>query len=216
MGDQDNLHDQLLSLHAISVEIAGLHELGAIQDRALDYCLELTSSELGFIGILREPGTGDHRNGRVELVSDMVMDVAAIRGFDPDPQFYEPVPPDGTSLERGRCRDQRGLLPSHERRRLRIPTASDSLRATLRITKFLGVPLRLKDRVIGMIGVANKASKATDPTTNGFSATFAAQVAVAVDNARLYEQPAPDDRRAPPAPRASHRGRATAVAWPRA
>ena len=87
MGDQDNLHDQLLSLHAISVEIAGLHELGAIQDRALDYCLELTSSELGFIGILREPGTGIIATGEL-AISDMVMDVAAIKGFDPNPQFY--------------------------------------------------------------------------------------------------------------------------------
>src|SRR3979411_327589 len=61
-------------LHAISVEIASLQELSHVMDRALDYCLELTASEFGFVGLMQG--------------SDQ-MDVAAIKGFVPDdPSFY--------------------------------------------------------------------------------------------------------------------------------
>jgi signal transduction histidine kinase len=184
VGDQNNLHEQLLSLHSISLEIAGLHELGEIHDRALGYCLELTDSQFGFTGISREPGTAVIATGELR-VSDTVMDVAAIRGFDPDPEFYEQfrlmalrssvvgvvIREDSSYLTNDVDGDPHsvGQPPGHPR-----------------ITKFLGVPLRLKDRVIGMIGVANKPA-GYGPDDERLLSTFAAQVAVAVDNARLYE-----------------------------
>ncbi len=184
MGDQNNLHEQLLSLHSISVEIAGLHSLGEIHHRALGYCLELTDSQFGFTGILREPGTGVIATGELR-VSDMVMDVAAIRGFDPDPDFYEQF----------RLMSLRssvvGVVIREDSAHLTNAVDEDphSVGQPLghpRIMKFLGVPLRLKDRVIGMIGVANK-PEGYGPDDERLLSTFAAQVAVAVDNARLYE-----------------------------
>src|SRR3979490_2230528 len=60
-------------LHAISVEIASLQELQKVMHRALDYCLELTASEFGFVGLMQG--------------SDQ-MDVAAIKGFEPDDQSF--------------------------------------------------------------------------------------------------------------------------------
>jgi GAF domain-containing protein len=55
------------------------------------------------------------------------------------------------------------------------------------VRRFLGVPLRLGTTVIGMIGVANKPCGYDDADERLLS-TFAGQVAVAVDNARLYER----------------------------
>ena len=64
---------QLESLYSISIEIARLHEMPQVLDRALTYCLDLTQSAFGFIGLL----SGDQQ-----------MDVAAIKGFEPsDPSF---------------------------------------------------------------------------------------------------------------------------------
>src|ERR1700680_4070397 len=60
-------------LHAISVEIASLQELPHVMDRALDYCLELTTSEFGFVGLMQG--------------SDQ-MDVAAQKGFVPDDESF--------------------------------------------------------------------------------------------------------------------------------
>ena len=61
------LREQLESLHSISLEIASLRELSEVHDRALGYCLELTGSEFGFVGLLN-----DQRNH---------LDVAAIKGL---------------------------------------------------------------------------------------------------------------------------------------
>src|SRR4029077_18036720 len=66
---------QLESLYSISIEIARLHEMQQVLDRPLGYCLDLTQSSFGFIGLL---------NGSQQ------MDVAAIKGFEPsDPNFYD-------------------------------------------------------------------------------------------------------------------------------
>ena len=67
---------QLESLYSISIEIARLHEMQQVLDRALGFCLDLTQSAFGFIGLLVNDGRE--------------MDVAAIKGFAPsDPNFYE-------------------------------------------------------------------------------------------------------------------------------
>lgn len=45
MASGDDLREQLESLHAISVEIAALHEISEIHERALNYGREMTASE---------------------------------------------------------------------------------------------------------------------------------------------------------------------------
>jgi len=162
---------QLESLYSISIEIARLHEMPQVLDRAMGYCLELTQSAFGFIGLLNE------QNDQ--------MDVAAIKGFEPsDPSFYEkfrliPVRPSvfGLVIIEGRSRISNDVL--HDPDRVGQPPGHPPTRT------FLGVPLQVGERVIGMIGVANKLSGYTTDEERLLS-TFANQVAVAIENARLY------------------------------
>ena len=162
---------QLESLYSISIEIAQLHELPPVLDRALGYCLDLTASDFGFVGLL---------NGSDQL------DVAAIKGFQPsDPRFYErfrliPVRPSvfGVVITEGRSNISNDVL--HDPRRAGQPKGHPPVRT------FLGVPLQVGEKVIGMIGVANKAGGYTKDDERLLS-TFANQVAVAIENARLYE-----------------------------
>ena len=162
---------QLESLYSISIEIARLHEMPQVLDRAMGYCLDLTQSAFGFIGLL---------NGHQE------MDVAAIKGFQPsDPNFYEkfrliPVRPSvfGLVIIDGRSRISNDVL--HDPERIGQPPGHPPVRT------FMGVPLQVGEKVIGMIGVANKISGYTDDEERLLS-TFANQVAVAIENARLYE-----------------------------
>lgn len=164
--------DQLESLYAISVEIAGLHQLDTVMDRALDYCLQLTESEFGFVGLIDDPA---------------FLDVAAIKGFLPDrPEFWEhfrriPIRRTifGLVIIEGRPNISNDVANDPDR--VGAPRGHPPLRT------FLGVPLRLRDSTIGMIGVANR--------DGGYGAeherllsTFANQVAVAIENARLYEE----------------------------
>lgn len=163
--------EQLESLYSISIEISRLHELPLVLDRALGYCLELTDSEFGFVGLL---------NGANQ------MDVAAIKGFEPlDRTFYErfrliPVRPSvfGVVVTEGRSNISNDVLED--------PIRVGQPRGHPPVRTFLGVPLRVGENVIGMIGVANRAS-GYGPDHERLLSTFANQVAVAIDNARLYE-----------------------------
>jgi signal transduction histidine kinase len=162
---------QLESLYSISIEIARLHEMPQVLDRALGCCLDLTRSAFGFIGLL---------NGRDE------MDVAAIKGFEPsDPGFYNdfrliPVRPSvfGVVIIDGRSNISNDVL--HDPDRVGQPRGHPPVRT------FMGVPLQVGERVMGMIGVANKPDGYTVDEERLLS-TFANQVAVAIENARLYE-----------------------------
>ena len=162
---------QLESLYTISIEIARLHEMQQVLDRALAFCLDLTQSAFGFIGLL---------NGSQQ------MDVAAIKGFEPlDPNFYDnfrliPVRPSvfGVVITNQSSKISNDVL--HDPDRVGQPRGHPPVRT------FLGVPLQVGDRVIGMIGVANKPSGYTADEERLLS-TFANQVAVAIENARLYE-----------------------------
>jgi signal transduction histidine kinase len=114
------------------------------------------------------------------------MDVAAIKGFEPsDPNFYEnfrliPVRPSvfGVVITNRRSKISNDVL--HDPDRVGQPRGHPPVRT------FLGVPLQVGARVIGMIGVANKPSGYTTDEER-LLLTFANQVAVAIENARLYE-----------------------------
>jgi len=163
---------QLESLYTISIEIARLHEMQQVLDRALGFCLDLTQSAFGFIGLLVSDGRE--------------MDVAAIKGFQPlDPNFYDnfrliPVRPSvfGVVITNESSKISNDVL--HDPDRVGQPKGHPPVRT------FMGVPLQVGDRVIGMIGVANKTSVYTNDEQRLLS-TFANQVAVAIENAHLYE-----------------------------
>ncbi|MDQ1434485.1 MAG: hypothetical protein QOF59_1301 [Actinomycetota bacterium] len=173
MTSSDDLRDQLDSLHSISVEVAALHEISDIEQRALDHCLQLTDSEFGFIGLLVD--------------GPRVMDVAAIDGVEPvDEAFYERfhLMAVRSSVVGVTIREDRPNISNDVRH---DPHSVGEPPGHPPVEKFLGVPLRVGDDLIGMIGVANK--------TDGYGSdderllsTFANQVAVAIDNARLYER----------------------------
>jgi signal transduction histidine kinase len=163
---------QLESLYSISIEIARLHEMQQVLDRALGFCLDLTQSAFGFIGLLVNGGRD--------------LDVAAIKGFEPsDPNFYDnfrliPVRPSvfGVVITNESSKISNDVL--HDPDRVGQPRGHPPVRT------FMGVPLQVGERVIGMIGVANKPSGYTTDEERLLS-TFANQVAVAIENARLYE-----------------------------
>ena len=173
MTTEQRFTKQLESLYEISVEIASLHELSVIHDRALGYCLGLTDSQFGFIGIL-----GDDRRA---------LDVIAIKGFKPsEPDFYAqhrliPVVRGilGIIVTEGRSTIANDV--AHDPRRVGQPLGHPATHT------FMGAPLKLGTAVIGMIGVANKAGGYL-PDDDRILSTFANQVAVAIDNAGLYQR----------------------------
>jgi DNA-binding CsgD family transcriptional regulator len=165
--------EQLDSLLSISAEIASVRELADVQDRALAYCLELTRSEFGFIGLLDESGEN--------------LLVAAIKGFEPTTPGF---------VGRNRFMSVRpsvfGIVLLEDRPYISNDVANDPLSVGQPaghppVRAFIGVPLRVGATLIGVLGAANKHG-GYDRYDERLLSTFANQVAVAIDNARLYEQ----------------------------
>ncbi len=163
---------RLAALYDLATELAALRDLQGVLDTALQHCLKLTDSQFGFIGL-----TSVERDA---------LDIVAIHGFHPAADFYQrfrviplrpnifsrvvledrPVRSEDAMADPGRVGQPGGHPPTHT---------------------FLGVPLRTGDMTIGMIGVANRATSYADEHED-LLAAYAAQVAVAIANARLNEE----------------------------
>jgi hypothetical protein len=125
--------------------------------------------------------------GFIDLISsdEYLMDVVAVKGFEPaDPTFLErfqriPVRPSVF-----------GIVITEERPYFSNDVEHDPLSVGMppdhpQVRTFLGVPLRVGDKVIGRVEVCNK-PEGFDEDDQRLLSTFANQVAVAIDNARLY------------------------------
>jgi len=164
--------EQLQALYQLALEIAELHDLQQVLDTALRYCLELTGSQFGFIGLNNDDGTA--------------MDVVAIQGFQASARFYEhfhliPLRPSifaRVVLENRPVRSADAMTD---------PTRIGQPRGHPPVQAFLGVPLRSRGTPMGMIGVANRPDAYTDEHEQ-LLMTYAAQVAIAIRNAQLYEE----------------------------
>jgi signal transduction histidine kinase len=164
--------EQLQALYQLALEITELHNLQQVLGTALRYCLELTDSQFGFIGL----NTAD----------SAAMDVVAIQGFKASAHFYErfhliPLRPNifaRVVLENTPVRSEDA---SADPSRIGQPKGHPPVKA------FLGVPLRARGMPMGMIGVANRPEAYTEAHEH-LLMTYAAQVAIAIRNAQLYEE----------------------------
>jgi signal transduction histidine kinase len=164
--------ERLQALYALAVEIAALRDLPAVLDTAVRHCLELTESKFGFIGL-------NMANGRA-------MDVVAIRGFHPSPEFYQErhvIPLRPNVFARAVLENR----PVRSEDAMQDPLRVGQPRGHPPVHTFLGVPLRVGQAPIGMIGVANRPSPYADDHEH-LLATYAAQVAIAIRNAQLNDE----------------------------
>lgn len=163
---------QLRALYHLSVELSALRSLGSVLKTALKHCLDLTGSQFGFIGLI----TADKS----------AIDVVEVQGFHPAREFYEhfrviPLRPNLFSrvvIENVSVRTENALT---DPRRVGQPHGHPGVKT------FLGVPLRIREIPIGMIGVANRRLD-YEVEHEHLLMTYAAQVAIVIRNAQLYEE----------------------------
>jgi signal transduction histidine kinase len=165
-------HERLQALYALAVELATLRDLPTVLDTALSHCLELTESRFGFIGL--------------NTAHDTAMDVVAIQGFHPASTFYAEshVIPLRPNLFARVVLENRPLRSEDA---MEDPLRMGQPRGHPPVHTFLGVPLKVGEKPFGMIGVANRPSLYADDHET-LLVTYAAQVAIAIWNARLNEQ----------------------------
>jgi signal transduction histidine kinase len=164
--------EPLQALYHLAVELSALRSLESVLNTALRHCLELTDSRFGFVGLT--------------TVDDQAMDVVAIQGFHPTNHFYKhhhliPLRPNIFARVVLENKPVRSTDAMSDPRRVGQPDGHPPVSA------FLGVPLRVQDVPIGMIGVANR-PKPYDDEHEQLLMTYAAQVAIVIRNAKLYEE----------------------------
>lgn len=163
---------QLRALYHLSVELSALRSLESVLTTALKHCLDLTGSQFGFIGLITPNKTE--------------MDVVEVQGFHASQGFYNhfrliPLRPNifaRVVLENHSVRTEDALSDPH---RVGQPRGHPPVKT------FLGVPLRIREIPIGMIGVANRVLP-YEIEHEHLLMTYAAQVAIVIRNAQLNEE----------------------------
>ena len=148
-----------------------LLDLAGILDRALDDCLELTGSNVGYVDLLNADG---HR------------ELAAVKGADVDGAFVKSL--SGLAVHANLANAvilKRQIKISNDiaddRDSVGVPNGHPPVK------RVMGAPLVAGDAVLGMVVVANKCGEYTPEDAGSFS-IFANQLAVAIAYSRLYEQ----------------------------
>lgn len=165
-------HERLEALYRMAVELSALRSLDSVLNTALQHCLDLTDSQFGFVGLTKDDGKA--------------MDVVAIQGFHPAARFYEhhhliPLRPNIFASVVLDNKPLRSDDATADPRRVGQPDGHPAVRT------FLGAPLCIRDDPMGMIGVANR-PQPYEIEHEQLLATYAAQVAIVIRNAQLYEK----------------------------
>ena len=163
---------RLDALTDLVLEVSAQRNVGDVLDVALRQCLRLTGSQFGFVGLVAA--------GR------RTMEIAAIHGFHPAANFfaeYRVIPLRPNLFARVVLEDH----PVRTVDALGDPDRVGQPRGHPPVHSFLGVPLRLDGRPIGMIGLANREQPYEDEHER-LTLTYASLIAVLVNNAQLYEQ----------------------------
>ncbi len=164
--------DRLQALYDLAVELTALRDLPTVLDTALRHCLSLTESQFGFIGL----NTNNNK----------MLDLVAVRGFHPAKDFFDnahliPLRPNVFARAVLENKPVRSLDVMMDPYRVGQPVGHPPVHA------FLGVPLRIREEPIGMIGVANRPGPYEDDHEH-LLMTYAAQVAIAIHNAQLNDE----------------------------
>ncbi|MEM7802453.1 MAG: GAF domain-containing protein, partial [Chloroflexota bacterium] len=164
--------ERLDALYHLSVELSAQRSVDSVLNTALQQCLQLTESQFGFIGLT--------------VKTNEELDVVATVGFEMAPDFYKnnhiiPLRPNIFSFVILNDKPIRTADARVDPRRVGQPQDHPP------VNTFLGVPLRMQDKPIGMIGVANRPTE-YELEHEQLLTTYAAQVAILIRNAQLYDE----------------------------
>ena len=174
---REQLEERLAALHRASLELVRDLSLDAVLERIVRLAQEQADAAYAALGVVDDEGN---------LVRFIPV------GMPPDEIKRMDHPPVGKGLI--------GALQT-ERRTIRIPDIQADSRSRgfphnhPQMTSFLGVPILLGDKLLGQIYLTNKETFAEFTQSDEIVIeTLAAYAAIAINNARLYEELLSRDR----------------------
>ena len=173
-GATDDRFDRLVAAHAT---IFGQLELDAVLDRIVEAACDLVGARYGALGVTRQQSEGGSHTGALERFIQHGMDDDTVRRIGRWPQgvgLLGAVIDGSRPIRLRELRDEprsSGFPPNHP------PMHS-----------FLGVPIRVRDAVFGNLYLAEAAAGEFTAQDETLVISLARTAAIAIENARLFEQ----------------------------
>jgi len=155
------------TLYRFARELGGMLDIQALGNRALEAAARLTDFDIGEVSLARQ--------------ADGALSPLVVVG-SADVEATHPVLPRGQGIA--------GWVVEHGRA-VRVGDVSQDPRyheVSPYIMSELCLPLRIGERTIGVLNLEAKAPDAFDARAEQLLTVFANQLAIAIENARLYEQ----------------------------
>ncbi len=161
-------------------ELSALYDVTAVSSRSLDLQEILDQSLLKVLGAMRcEIGIihlQDEANKTLRLV--------ACQGFDPQKVQQIISYPNDYRLAKEVLEQKRAVVISDL---VSIPLSPDLARQAIG-RPYAGVPIRAKDRILGVLSVVGAAGSSYSKEAVSLLVSISDQIGIAIENARLYEQ----------------------------
>ncbi|MBU0492686.1 MAG: SpoIIE family protein phosphatase [Chloroflexi bacterium] len=163
--------DRLTTLYQIAQTINSSLDLGEVLDMVMDRVIEVTGAERGFLMLMDEAGQLDFKTARR-------MDRADVE----EPTFQV-----SRGIVEQVAQTGQALLATDAQFDERLSSRASIL--FLGVHSILCVPLRVKDRAIGLVYVDSRLhANSFDRDDLQMLETFASQAAIAIDNAQKYTE----------------------------
>lgn len=161
---------ELSALFDVTAVASASLDLETVLERSLERVLEVMGCEVGAIHLLDEKKEGLHLAARRQAAGAAGIDAGA---------------GDAEALGAGLAAQ---VIEQGEP--LVVPNLADSPLALPAVRAYVGVPMRAKGRVLGVLSVVGETGRqfSVDAQRVALLASIADQVGVAVENARLYQQ----------------------------
>ena len=170
LEQQEKEQTQLEGLFQVSRAVNSTLNLKEVLDRAMDIIIQVTRAERGFLMLIDEP------TGKLQFRVARNMDRATIEGeFEVSRSIVEQV-----------ARIGQPVVTTDAQRDPRF-SSQDSV-VTFNLRSILCIPLKAKERVIGVVYVDNRLRAGLFQSADVHALrAFADQAAVAIQNAQLFE-----------------------------
>ncbi len=176
-----NQQDRLAALYQVSQSLGTSLNLDEVLNQVVEAVIALTGAERGFL-LLQDAATGALllRAGRTSQGQDLAQDEPNLQNLSISQTVLR------TALESGE-----GVLTTNAQDDPRFSTRVSVVMFALR--SVMCAPLRSRGQTIGVIYVDNRAKAGTfNEADLDLLKTFAAQAAIAIDNAQLFTQTGQD------------------------
>jgi len=185
---------EMEKLYRLGVEVSSTLDINVVLDFCINTTVEVLEARVGFLFLV------DEKSSRLFLAtmakfegktpySQSLSSTDSVRNVKPEKLWLEP----GKGIAGRVVKDKKSLLVNSIDSKERLNRIYEN--CGLEVKSVLSVPLLVKDKVIGVIQVCNKKKDVVfKKEDEHLLVSFAVHAAIAIENAKLYQEVAEKER----------------------